>query len=533
MIKSIAYKEFFNNLVSTRFIIGFVLCIVLIPLSLFVSINDYESKQKAYTVQKKKAEKEFVVRVYSDLRPKIAIPPEAMSIFSRGINYNIGNRIEIWLQEKPLLPIGKIQVHDNELLTRFFSIDFISVIAIILSLLSILFTYDLCTREKEEGTFKLMFSNSIGRSNILLGKLLGTFMTLLPILIFSFILSIIVVLLSTNISYSGDEWIRIGLLFLMCIFYVIFFMLLGLWISTRSKSSVRSIILSISIWFILVFVVPNVAIYSALSFVEVDDQENVLEATNELNREYDKEYWDYWEKTETPGLWFSHWNHNGGRDGYREVAGTANTTFEFYRKMNTHCEPLRVDYSEKKWPIQKAYLDQLYKQRKLAEMLSLFSPSEVLRLAGATLCKTNTDSYFNLYDQILRYREEFIRFYTDNKIFESFEYFTRVPPEKFMTVDEMVRMGTEGRLNNLSELEEWGRNRVDRGSVWTGEFPDYYCRNSYYAPLDVSDVPRFTPAPAKVTDDFIQAIIKMGAIILASIVLFYLAHMSFIRYDVR
>jgi ABC-type transport system involved in multi-copper enzyme maturation permease subunit len=533
MIRSIAYKEFFNNLVSTRFIIGFTLCIVLIPLSLFVSINDYTSKQRAYTVQKKQAEEAFEVRVYSNLRPKIAIPPEDMSIFSRGINYNIGNRIEILLQKKPILPIGKIEVHDNQLLTRFFSIDFISVIAIILSLLSILFTYDLCTREKEEGTFKLMFSNSVGRSTILLGKLLGTFMTLLPILLFSFILSIIVVLLSTNISYSGDEWIRIGLLFLMCIFYVIFFMLLGLLISTRSKSSVRSIILSISIWFILVFVIPNVAIYSALSFVKVESHENIQIAMDALNLEYNKEHDEYWEKIVTPDVWFSHWNHNGGPDGYREVAGTADKTFEFYRKLNAYCEPLRVEYAEKKWPIQKAYLDQLYKQKKLAETLSLFSPSEVLRLTGATLCRTNTDAYLNLFDQVLRYRDEFIRYYTDNKIFESFNYFTRVPPEKFMTADEMIQITTNGRFKTREEIEAWEKTTNDVNSVFTGDLPDYYSENNYYDFLDVSDVPRFVPASPRVTDDFIHAITKMAAIILASIVMFYLAYVSFIRYDVR
>ena len=41
MIFTIAVKEFYNNLISARFVIGFLLCLFLMSFNMFVNINDY------------------------------------------------------------------------------------------------------------------------------------------------------------------------------------------------------------------------------------------------------------------------------------------------------------------------------------------------------------------------------------------------------------------------------------------------------------------------------------------------------------
>ena len=151
MVWKIARKEFLLNLVSARFIIGFLLCLFLIPFTLTVNIDDYDNQMRVYRVDKAKAEDSFNVRVYSQLRPEIVKPPEPLSIFCRGISGNVGNRVKIWLGEKPLFATGNAAIRDNPLLNSFFSIDFISIIAVIMSLLALIFSYDACTREKEDG----------------------------------------------------------------------------------------------------------------------------------------------------------------------------------------------------------------------------------------------------------------------------------------------------------------------------------------------------------------------------------------------
>jgi len=83
MIWKIAKKEFLLNLVSARLSISFLLCLFLIPFTVMVNIDDYESRMRVYSVDKTNAEKTVKeVLVCSYLRPevvKLTQPPPAMN----------------------------------------------------------------------------------------------------------------------------------------------------------------------------------------------------------------------------------------------------------------------------------------------------------------------------------------------------------------------------------------------------------------------------------------------------------------------
>jgi ABC-type transport system involved in multi-copper enzyme maturation permease subunit len=532
MIWKIAQKEFLLNLLSARFVIGFLLCLFLIPFTITVNIDDYDSQIRVYRMDKANAEKNFKeVRVYSLLRPEIVKPPEPLSIFCGGISGNVGNRVKIWLGEKPLFATGKAAIRDNPLLNSFFSIDFVGIIAIVMSLLALIFTYDACTREKENGTLKLQLSNSLGRHKILLGKVLGVYLTILPIVLFCYILSTILILHSPNISFSAGEWGRVILLFFASLLYFTVFIFIGLLISARLKSSITSIIICLFCWVFFVFIVPNVAVYLAESFKKVQSHDNVQYVLQDLDKEFQDKCDKYSETLEPPD-WGMNWNHSWYSDGGRILAGCTRSKMEHWRKQHVFSEPLRIDYADKKWNLQKAYLDSLDEQRNFAEMISLISPSEVFRLVSASLCRTDVVSHYRFMDRVRRYRDEFIDFFRDRKIFSSFIYFTPQPPESFMTADEIVRIRTGGKFNTLQEYAEWGNEhgftfaplrKVEIPGTNYGEYPF----------LDLSDVPVFQWRSSNILTDLMQVFIKVAALILISTFLFYLSFMSFLRYDVR
>jgi len=508
MIWKIAKKEFLLNLVSARFIIGFLLCLFLIPFTVTVNIDDYDSRMRVYRVDKANAENSFKnVRVYSQLRPEIVKPPETLSIFCRGISGNVGNRVKIWLGEKSLFATGKAAIRDNPLLNSFFSIDFVGIIAIVMSLLALIFTYDACTREKEDGTLKLLLSNSLSRHKILLGKVLGVYLTILPIVLFCYILSTILILHSPNISFSAGEWGRICLLFLASLLYFTVFIFIGLLISTRLKSSITSIIVCLFFWVFFVFIVPNLAVYMAESLKKIQSYDNLQYVLQDLDKEYGKKCSEYSDALERPN-WGSFWNYFGGPDGSLLIGCTSKAQMERHRRLHEYTEPLRIDYANKKWAIQKAYLGSLESQRSFAETISLVSPSEVFRLVCASLCCTGVDGHYRFMDRTQHYRNEFIDFYRDKKIFSSFIYFTPVPAEKFLTAEEITRI-----LDNKGSLP--GSN-IEK-----------------YPYLDLSDVPRFQRRSSNVLTDVKDAVGKLAAMVIVSIVLFYLSFLSFTRYDVR
>ncbi|HUX57950.1 MAG TPA: hypothetical protein VMV77_13310 [Bacteroidales bacterium] len=99
MIWHIVKKDFLLNIFSARFIIGILLCLILIPFTIRVSIDEYKSQLRIYAVDKEKSEKGWKeIRVYSNLKPEIVKYPEPLGIFYKGINQNLGNKVKIYLQ---------------------------------------------------------------------------------------------------------------------------------------------------------------------------------------------------------------------------------------------------------------------------------------------------------------------------------------------------------------------------------------------------------------------------------------------------
>lgn len=528
MVWKIAKKEFLLNVVSARFVIGFVLCLFLIPFTLTVNIDDYANRVRAYQVDKVNADRKFQeVRVYSQIRPEIVQPPNPLSIFCQGISSNLGNRVKIQLSEKPLFASGKITVRDNPLLNSFFSIDFIGIIAIVMSLLALIFTYDACTQEKEDGTLRLQLANSLSRSNILLGKVIGVCLTLLPIIVFCYLLSFLFVLLSENISFSATEWGCIILLFLTSLPYFLVFAFLGLLISTRVRSSITSIIICLFFWVFFVFIIPNLAVYLAVSFKQIQSLDNLNYATAELDEEFRNKCNEYYGTLEGPDWWMN-WNYNGGSDGTEILGGCTKSRMEHYVKMHKFSEPLRIDYSDKKWALQSVYLDELDEQRKLAETIALISPSETFRFICGALCRTDVDSHYRFMDRVRRYREEIIGYFEDKKIFSSYMYFTPQPPETFKTADEIVRIRTGGEFKTLQEFGASGGGFTALRKV---EIPE--SNPGSYPFLDVSDVPRFRWQTSNLIADMAGVIRKVGILILVGVFIFCLSFVSFIRCDLR
>lgn len=531
MVLTIALKEFYNNLVSARFVIGFLLCLFLIPFSLIISINDYENQVQSYSMEKKDAEGNNKVRVYSALRPEIVKHPEPMSIFCGGISFNVGCKVKVLLGEKPLLASGGREIRDNPFLNSYFSLDFISIIIIVMSLLALIFTYDASTKEKELGTLKLILSNSLSRSKLLIGKVIGVYFTLLPIILVCYIISIFIILFSHTIAFSQAEWIRVDLLFLMSILFFSLFIFIGLFVSTRIPSSITSIIVCLFLWIVFIFIIPNSALYIAQSFIKVGSQENLNNSLQELDNEYEEKCSVHKELLKEPD-WWNRWNMNDGDDGYMEMSGASRSLFEYYRSLKEYTEPLRIDYADKKWILQKAYLDKLDEQRTFAETISLLSPSELFRLVASTLCHTDVNAHYRFLDRTRIYREEFISYLRDRNIFSSFQYFSPQPPETYMTADEIIKVRSGGRFISKDEFVMWANSHNgDYSPLAKVDIPGTNFRT--YPFLSLSDLPQFIWESESIAGDLKEAFTKISVMILLGIILFYVSFISFIRYDVR
>lgn len=532
MILNIAVKDFYNNLVSSRFAIGLVLSLLLIPFAMIVSITDYGNKLERYEIDRGNADKKFEVRVWSELRPDVIREPEPLSVFCRGIDNNVGTIVQIRFSEKPLFAAGNAVERDNPFLNSFFSLDFMSIVTMLMSLLALMFSCDACSGETESGTFRLVFSNPVSRAGVLAGKILGIILSLVSVIVFCFLLSAIIVMLHPSVSLDTGDWVRVGLFFALCVLYLLFFVGLGVLVSSLNRTSETSAVVCLFLWVATVFIVPNLASYAARSMITVDSQENLAYTLGDVQSGYWTEFRAKWGEL-FPMLEHgvqAH-QHAWDDDGYRLMGGASKDVFEFFRHLNAYCEPLRLEYAEKKWVHQQAYLERLDKVRVTAEKIALLSPSEIMRLTAARLCRTDAGSYYRFLDSARRYRDELADYFLDNDLFSSYAYFTPHPPKLFKTADERIRIKTGGRFSTYDELASWRESHPNELSPQVVEIHE---EDAYSYPLlDVSNVPRYRGEKTGLQECIGRIMGKLLYFILGSILLFFGSYISFIRYDVR
>jgi len=250
MLSALIKKEIRANVFSFRFAAVAALVLIVVPVAVLVLANDAVRKVDEFSMRR--SEIENYLKSYAHfnrLRNVVqpAQPPLPSYALVRGISSDVN--IE--------------EFDDDPLPVMFPLIDLTFIVAILLSLAALVFSYDAVCGEKEDGTLKLMLSNGLPRAKILFGKVVGGTLTLLAPFLVALILGQIIILLTPRLAWSGADWAALGLLFVGAALYVSFFFVLGLFISALHHSSSASIMTSLCAWVVFVLVLPNLSPYLA------------------------------------------------------------------------------------------------------------------------------------------------------------------------------------------------------------------------------------------------------------------------------
>ncbi len=150
------------------------------------------------------------------------------------------------------------QTYDRgSMLLPFTPLDWNFIVGVVMSFVAILFTFDAISGERERGTLALAFSNPMSRGTFLLGKFAGAFIAIATSMLIGMLLSVLIVMLSGVVSFAFDGWARVGLMAIVSFIYVALFIGLGLFVSSRMRSSTTSLLVLLAGWVVLVVLVPN------------------------------------------------------------------------------------------------------------------------------------------------------------------------------------------------------------------------------------------------------------------------------------
>lgn len=228
----IIQREFVANVLTSRFMIGFLICLMSTAAAVFVQVEDYEKRLTAYHIAVQ--EHQETVRtwdLYSQVNPKAHRKPNSLSIFNVGMEKSGADMVSIQLATPIWEKVAQKHGSDNPFLSIFLSIDVIFVFKIVISALAILFAYNTISGEREDGTLKLVLSNPIPRDTLVIGKYLGGMLSLFPIVVISFIIGILIAYASPTTDFNSTDLFRLVAVLILSLFYVSTCYLLGMLLS--------------------------------------------------------------------------------------------------------------------------------------------------------------------------------------------------------------------------------------------------------------------------------------------------------------
>ena len=190
MLRDIITKEIQDTIMSPKFVFTFLLCTILILISVYTGINNYQAEQKehnaAVALNQKNLETQASYQALAGVGVKINREPQVLSTVVSGVQEAVGRQASVNIAFDPSLTDSKYS--SNPIFAVFGALDLTFIVKIVLSLFAILFTYDAIVGEKERGTLKLALSNKVPRDRLILGKAIGGFISLLIPLVIPMVL---------------------------------------------------------------------------------------------------------------------------------------------------------------------------------------------------------------------------------------------------------------------------------------------------------------------------------------------------------
>ena len=488
MLQVLIEKELKAILQSPKFVATFGVCSILILLSVFIGVREYESSVAEYEMATSWVDQELAEATsFRNLRTKVYREPDPMQIFVSGVNYDIGRFSQIRSERD--VKLEQSAYSSDPLFAVFRYIDFGFIVQVVLSLFAIVFTYDAINGERESGTLRLALSNPVARGQYLFAKMAGSWLgltipLLIPILIGLLLLTVF------SVPMTDTDWVKLIALIGVSILYFTFFIALGLLVSALTRQSSVSFLFLLVAWVVLVLIIPRGATMAAGQLVDVP---TVAEIESQKDRyrsdrqgEFDEARSERFREMMAPAQGlpqadrrsFYLANMPGFADAESDMQAEMEITIgEYNRTVN---EGLRNAKAE---------------QERLAFVLSRMSPASAYKLMAMNLAGTNTSLKRRYEDQMFAFRET---------------YKTYVEAKWKLEMDAQLQ---------AAQNQAGGRTFMFAGSGVEA--------------VDASDMPKFIPVSEPMDSVIRASILDFGLLAVFTMVAFTGAFLAFVRYDVR
>jgi len=387
MLRTILKQEILHNLYSLRFQVSLALVAAIFVVGSVSFVKSHEAGLKKYQevqaqfLDEMRAEAKSGATALAVNRKTYTLRPRDNAFIYDGKEKYLPNAIvfSAWNVFSFLNKSGST----NPFLNAFEELNWSFIVALIISFVVLLFTFDAVSGEKESRTLALALSNSVSRGTLLFGKYLSAIITFLAMLIPGIALSILVVLISGRISL-GPAFIleTIGFLVVATLMAAIL-AAFGLLSSVVARNSNISLLLALAFWILFAVVIPNSSTFITKTFFPIEKieavQKKVWTAFDDLN------------KNAPPGSWMS-----------------SSNPFLPQHELRANLQRKRLE-AEK--GIRDAYYQSLFRQFENTRLLTAISPVPLFQYLTEAVIGGGYPRFRKVWDDFHVYQGQFLAFF--------------------------------------------------------------------------------------------------------------------------
>ncbi|MGB8957822.1 MAG: ABC transporter permease subunit [Candidatus Aminicenantales bacterium] len=183
----------------------------------------------------------------------------------------------------------------NPFLKRYDELSWTFIAALIVSFITLLFTFDAVSGEKESKTLALSLANPVSRGTLLVGKLASAVLSVMAIVVAGCLTGLIIIIVlgpsGLTSALAGEVLGFLAVAALLATTFAAF----GLLSSVIAPSSNVSLLLALAFWLAFAVIVPNSSVFVAKNLFPIESSEAVQKRINAA--------FDDLNKSAPPGSW--------------------------------------------------------------------------------------------------------------------------------------------------------------------------------------------------------------------------------------
>ncbi|MBN2415076.1 ABC transporter permease subunit [bacterium] len=467
MIKTIITREFLEHIHSLQFFVLMIISIILFAVGAWVAVDSFQEQTDMYNKQ--------VTETYNNPSTVMTACHRAPGLFS----FIADGGLRTQPFQVRLRPRGSMSPDSsgerNYKMMDVPNLDWAFIVKIVFSLFALLLAYRSISGEKEQGTLRLIMSNSLGRARIIAAKYASILFALLVPLAAGMLVSLIIITLYMPALFSPVLVARLLIFVLLSSGYFSIFILLGLTLSALITKSSVVLLTLLSCWLCFTSIVPGMAAIVSGYISSIPGEFEMAQKTGPMIQ---KDIWDRIQDILSR-------SEKGEFTTKEEILAETDKAFMAGQEL------LRNHFSE--------YRNAVRERNRMTRLVSRISPVSLFQFAAESLADSGPLRQDRFMQEIQRYSAVY---------------------------DDYILRKT-GKLITTS-VYSFGMSTEFKGEPFTIESP----RAEEYTG-DKSDFPRFRERPQVLLADIRNALLDIAGLLIWNLLLAGCAFIAMLRCDVR